>query len=292
MLLRCVVGGASGGLEVVGGTSGTTTKHLAAAATTAVVISAAGFAAQRHPAAEAAAAIAAVLAPSLPASHIRGHNLAAVALAHQASTGYLLHPAALDACIHLAPVPAAGASIAVTRVPVAAACLTLPAAAAQTALSGWAGAESVGIAADQSAKSNMRWRGESPAGASMLLCGLAARPIPRGGSASQAAPAPAGLTYSVEWQVVQGASVADDQSAAAGVTPQLDVAGWTAARRHPQRSGGAPLAASFLALVQQVRHARKCSGQWLGFSWTHSFAAGLCPSASRLSSLFAHGSAH
>lgn len=40
---------------------------------------------------------------------------------------YLLQPAVFDACIHLAPVPAAGSPIAVTRVPVAAGSLLLPA---------------------------------------------------------------------------------------------------------------------------------------------------------------------
>lgn len=39
-----------------------------------------------------------------------------------------LHPGMFDACIHLAPVPAAGAPIAITRVPVAAGALLLPAA--------------------------------------------------------------------------------------------------------------------------------------------------------------------
>lgn len=40
---------------------------------------------------------------------------------------YGLHPGVFDACIHLAPVPAAGAAITVTRVPVTAGALLLPA---------------------------------------------------------------------------------------------------------------------------------------------------------------------
>ena len=39
---------------------------------------------------------------------------------------YRMHPGMFDACIHLAPVPSAGAPIAITRVPVAASSLLLP----------------------------------------------------------------------------------------------------------------------------------------------------------------------
>ena len=251
MLLRCTMDGISGRLQVVGGT----TKHVAAAATL-TAPAPASAAAQAHAAAGVAAAL---IAPSLPA-RAGGHNLAAVALDRQSASGYFMHPAALDSCIHLAPVPAAGQPIPVTRVPVAAACLTLPPAAAQARLNGWAGAESVSIAADQSAESNMRWRGTSPTGASMLLAGLAARAITGGGGgAAGAAPSLAAvrLTYSVEWQVESADAATLVLTSTAQQTPPrplVDMPGCTLALRVPHSNfEDARLAASFLTLVQQVR---------------------------------------
>lgn len=170
---------------------------------------------------------------------------------------YHLHPGVFDACIHLAPVPSAGAPISVTRVPVAASALLLPGVDGKASL-GWASAESVHIdPQDQSASNSMRWTGAAGTTAGMRMVGLLARAVPAGANARLAASAleaaGANLLFTVEWQ-----AHSSDGSSTSGTAASAPVPLWQlgSARAVVARQGGsssAAFAAGHLALLQTVR---------------------------------------
>ena len=173
----------------------------------------------------------------------------------------MLHPGVFDACIHLAPVPRMGEAITVTRVPVAAGSLALPAARHAPAC-GWTATESVGVAADQSAENNIRWRDGS--GGGMQLAGLLAKPVRAGAGSSAsaaAAAAPASqLLYSIQWQAHSKAS-STGTPAQRAVAPGQAAVWMLRGKRQDHTAVAAPAlpgnnaayAARALELLQRVR---------------------------------------
>jgi hypothetical protein len=200
---------------------------------------------------------AAHLLPAGTATAAAGHNFAKVEAGRQDTAGYFLQPGMFDACIHLAPVPAAGAPIAVTRVPVAASALLLHAADDVCKHSGWAVAASLRIdPADHSALNDMHWCSGSSYGTSsgMHLSGLLAKAMAAPAAAADALSAAGSeLLYAVEWQARSPGGTAHSIRLAGGAAPLWHLGSRNAAVAGQQFShSDAAFAASHLAVMQQV----------------------------------------
>ena len=213
---------------------------------------------------------------------------------------YRLHPGAFDSCIHLAPVPAAGAAIAVTRVPVAADALLLPSLDGK-APAGWAAAASVHIsAADKSAVNDLSWLDGIASGRYMRLGGLLAKAVPPAADVQTvtmaAEAAGAELLYAVEWQAHSATAVLAATAAAAAEATWLF--GSETVRVHARAwHSGASFAAANLEAVQRVSSAplppeapQQLPG--LSLTWLPSCTAGRCRTGAAVDGAFAHAHDH
>jgi hypothetical protein len=185
---------------------------------------------------------------------------------------FLLHPAQLDACIHLAPVPTAGQDVSMLRVPVGVGAVVMQSTgkcqyicqrywiamsnafyvgSAGVAETGWAAARALSDTSLPTTDNAISWQACNRSQTAVSLCGLTAKAMQSGSrrGAASIAHTTEDLLYQAEWQATESApSAAADGPAAAEM--------WTVS------GGGLTLAASIqndhvgltrFQVAQQVR---------------------------------------
>ena len=191
--------------------------------------------------------------PSL--NNLAGNNIASIAPCPGASPimKFFAHPACMDASIHLAPVPRAGAMMGETKVPTAVGGLLTSSSSvvgSSPESSEWASARTI---SEKEGSSNITWlRGGARGGANTLV-DLVARPMSvRRGPSSQKSVSvfdPSSWVYHAEWQ---SATVAEGSIVKAVCGTQISLVDDEAVLNLPPDMSAATAGATLLSIAQQV----------------------------------------